>query len=456
MINSIRQDISGLQLRGSRENLSLLFNRLCRGIDEPVSREHTQKDDTLRTLLGGYSAPGYLPLYKHALKQWRQTMENDEDIVCFEMEVATPLIVGKGDQNVHEFGITLQLPWGTPVIPGSAVKGILSTFAHEQGDDGWHKGALASKDNGLSAFSGKLGLIMFGGIDENNDGFAGCLDFFDAWWVPAKQDSPFDEDIINVHNKSYYQKGECFPDGMDSPVPNKFAVVRPGEKFFFAIKGTINWREAARNMLAQAAARYGFGAKTRVGYGRLNYIKTATELSREMQEYDNSELAKLYSEQSGNQTLHGPFQAECEKRSYDPVLDRLFKKFRPVCCFWYKLTTRKPEKWKDIKQIYKEYKNALDNVDVDRTDQASQYIFNYCQPKVPAGNDLPAWLAALAPSAADYLVGKSVEQIENLLTDYHSQWPPFADFKGAINQSSLDKDEKDFLIEFFFDEDNEE
>lgn len=444
MINSIRQQ-SGLQLRGNRENLSLLFNRLCQGIDEPDKGEHTQKDETLRALVGGYSAD-YLALYKHALKQWRQAMENNRDIACLEMVVASPLIVGKGDQNVHEFGITLQLPWGTPVIPGSAIKGVLSTFAHEQGDEGWHKGALSSKDNALAAFSGKMSLIMFGGMDENNESFAGALDFCDAWWVPSHGNSPFQEDIINVHNGSYYQKGDSFPDGMDSPVPNKFAVVRPGEKFFFAIKGTASWRELAKNMLIQVADQYGFGAKTRVGYGRLTYIKTAAEIGREIEDYDTAALAELYSEQSGNQDLKPFFQAEAKKRSYDPILEKFLKKFRPSCCFLHKLTTKKGETWQGIKQIYKEYKKSMASVEIDRTDQIIQDIFNYCQLKVPQGNELPAWLVAMAPTAADCLAGKTVEQIEKLLTDYKQPCPPLADFKEALEHSSLNEEDKEILL----------
>ena len=110
MIKSIRNDIAGLGVSSNRANLSLLFNRLCPGIDG--QGEHAHKDRTLNALVGGYSAAGYLELYKHALSQWRKTITNSPDIVCFEMEVASPLVVGKGDQNVHEFGITSSCPGG--------------------------------------------------------------------------------------------------------------------------------------------------------------------------------------------------------------------------------------------------------------------------------------------------------------------------------------------------------
>jgi CRISPR-associated protein Cmr6 len=451
MIESIRTDIAGLGIGGSCANLSLLFNRLCPGIDE--QGEHSHKDRTINAMLGGYSAEGYHDLYKHALSRWRKTIAASPDIVCFEMEVSSPLVVGKGDQNVHEFGISLQLPWGTPLIPGSAVKGVLSSFAHEQGGGDWNKGALAARDNGIDAFSGQLSLLMFGGMDSDNNTFAGCLDFYDAWWVPGTGNSPFAEDIINVHNRSYYQAGKSWPAGVDSPVPNKFVVVRPGEKFLFAVKGTKNWRELAKDMLTQAAAAYGFGAKTRVGYGRMKYIKTDADLQAEMAEYDTAELAALFKEQAGNQGLKSAFQAEAEKRSYDPQLDKLFRKFKPFSSLLHKLRAKQPADTKSIKNIYEEHRKILKGAAINKEDPVVQEIFQICHPVYMAEDkSLPSWLTHISPTAADLLAGKSVEQIEELLDTYQQQWPPLKDFKEAIEESGIDAEGKEYLLELYFDE----
>ncbi|MFP7756002.1 type III-B CRISPR module RAMP protein Cmr6 [Thermodesulfobacteriota bacterium B35] len=443
MIKAIRSGMEGLHLGGERSNLSLLFNRLCPGIDEHGEKD--EKERALTGLLGGYSADGCLDLYKDAFKQWRQLMESDPDAICFEMEVSTPMVVGKGDQNVHEFGISLQHPWGTPVIPGSAVKGVLSSFAHDYGGEDWHKGALAARDNMLNPFSGKLSLVMFGGMTEEGE-FAGCLDFYDAWWIPAGSGAPFAEDIINVHNRSYYQQENQWPDGTDSPVPNKFAVIRPGEKFFFAIRGVDRWRQLAKDVLVQAADRYGFGAKTRVGYGRLQYVKGYAELIKEIASCDRKRLAELFGSHGSVPELQDSFRAEARKRSFDTEMMKFFRRFHPYRCFLHDLETKKPSTWRDVKNIYEQYKSALKKVNVDRSDPTIQKIFSICHPLVPERNDMPSWMAPLAPSATDYINGRTADEIDKLFENYRQAYPPLVDFKEAIEQSDLDDDEKELLL----------
>lgn len=443
MIPSIRAEIESLGGTGSPSNLSLYFNRLCPAIDH--AGEHRYKEDAIRTMAAGYD-DDTLALYRQALKDWYRFVETDEDTDSFEMGVTAPLVVGKGDQNVHEFGMTLQLPWATPVIPGSAVKGVVSTFAHDNGVECWHKGPLATRDNNLSAVSGLYALAMFGGMDAEKNAHAGCIGFLDAWWVPEGNGSPFMADIINVHHLGYYQKENRFPDGMDSPVPNKFVVVRPGQRFVFALRGPAAWRALAKEILISAAEEYGFGAKTRVGYGRLSYCKGVQDLTREIPDLDDKALADLYAMHKNDNQLHEAFRAEARKRPYTPALNAMFGKYRPAACFLSELQARNPQRWSDIKNIHKQFKKRLGVAATDPTDPAVQEIFGICRSMAPT--PFPAWLAAMSPKPADYLAGKTGKEIEKFLETYDRAWPRLSDFSEAIENAGhlSDQEKEDCLV----------
>jgi len=329
MFQAIRQSVETLLPQAQPENKALLFNRLCRGVDDSSKDERTQKESALQGLLSSYS-PDTITLYKRAFKEWQSFLVGQPDILYFVMKLTSPMIVGKGDQNVHEFGMTLQAPWGTPVIPGSAIKGVLSTFAHDQGGADWQKGVLSS-------FAGQLSLIMFGGDNEQKKSFAGALDFLDAWWLP-ESGTPFANDIITVHNSSWYQAGDNpaqnnWPDGMDSPIPNHFAVIAKGESFLFAIRGVESWRELAKKMLVKAASLYGFGAKTRVGYGRLGYIQSDRDIIQSLPEKDDKELSSLFKTYGIKRELTDEFrqgfQVEANRREYSSLLLDLMMALRP-------------------------------------------------------------------------------------------------------------------------------
>jgi len=451
MIEAVRNNVQAMlpptQHAARPANLSLHFNRLCRAIDE--QGEVQNKQNTVSALVNGYSSEA-MQLYRLALNQWRRTMEDAPDSLCFSMKTTSPLVVGKGDQNVHEFGITLQLPWATPVIPGSAVKGVLSTFAHEQGDENWNKACLAG-------FSGEHAQLMFGGVDGNQKSSAGCLDFMDAWWVPQphgnERNKPFIQDIITVHNRSYYQeRANAFPNGTEDPLPNEFVVVRPDTEFLFVIRGPLAWCELAREMLKDAAREYGFGAKTRVGYGRLAYRKTLAEIAEAMPDMNDTELMGVFRANSTNAELAKAFCAQAEARACTKELEPLFRKFRPFHLFRLALEQGTLTVWKDVRNIYNDFKGALDLDQIDTKDPDVQAIYTLC---VPLAENLPddAWLWRFAPTADDLIAGKDINSIEQVLQDYiSSSHFPAAAFREAIqNREDLDEVSKDLLLDIIDD-----
>ncbi|HHO47331.1 MAG TPA: type III-B CRISPR module RAMP protein Cmr6 [Desulfobacteraceae bacterium] len=443
MIQSVRHDISGVLPFATRpDNLSLHFARLCRGVDEPARHETGCKEDAIDALVQGYSETA-MECYKHAFAAWKARCQADIDCLTFAMEARSPLIIGMGDQNVHEFGLSLQSPWGTPFIPGSAIKGVLSSFASEQGGTAWQKTNLLSH-----VFGGSLALLMFGGVHEQEGPFAGCLDFLDAWWMPSPNRRPFQKDIVNVHYPSYYRgQGGAFPDGTDNPIPVPFAAIRPGERFLFAIRGQESWRLLARDMLRQVAEEHGFGAKTRVGYGRLEYQKSAADYQKEVAGLSDEDLATLFAEKKGDRVFEEIWLAEVGRRACSPALIPLFKKHRPALALLEQLRQAAPKDMREAKRIRDEYKNNLPREKIHPGDPDVQAVFTFCLP-LCSGNPASTWLETFAFRAADLLQGKTGEELFDFLENYKEPWPPVTDMIAHIEtRTDLDADVKELCLE---------
>ena len=172
------------------------------------------------------------------------------------------IAIGLGAESILETNLTLHRTWGVPSIPGSALKGLAASFAHQRLGDGWQEGEANY-------------LELFGDTTQN-----GAVIFFDA--LPKfENDTQKDtleilEDIITPHHSAYYNGKEPLPPAdWDSPIPVSFASVRgtfliaiaPSSKH---IKNPKQVVELAYGILKKALMEYGIGAKTSSGYGRLS------------------------------------------------------------------------------------------------------------------------------------------------------------------------------------------
>ncbi|WP_462270686.1 type III-B CRISPR module RAMP protein Cmr6 [Desulfobacter sp.] len=453
MIPAMRQNVNRLcdqgyaVPHGEFDNKSLMFNRLCRGIDEPADEEPREKGNALRGLESGYTNE-CLQLYRQALKKWRRFLESQQDIVWFEMETTSPLIVGKGDQNVHEFGMTFQSPWATPVIPGTAVKGVTSTFAHDRSDQNWRKSFTPE------SFSGSYSLIMFGGKNEQGRQFAGAVDFLDAWWIPDTQ-TPFSKDIINTHNHSWYQADgdhapENWPDGMDNPMPVFFATIKPEQRFLFAVRGPGIWAELAKKMIVEAGEQNGFGAKTRVGYGMFEYRPSDEELAADIPEMPDDQLADLFKQKGKSDTpaLESAFRERANQTGYSDILEPLLRKYRPGMVMLNKLEQGTVKNLKQVKNIYEQLRSAFNNEPIKTSSPDIQKIFNICTQFEEELKKMPpnAWVWQFAPSAKDCLEGKDADQLNDFIENYDQTHPPLTDFRSAINELTLDEETRELLL----------
>jgi CRISPR-associated protein Cmr6 len=175
------------------------------------------------------------------------------------------LSIGLGGASVLETSIQLHRTYGMPVIPGSALKGLCSSFAHQrlgQTEPTWQK-------------NGERHQVLFG--DTSN---AGYVTFFDALYIPEtafnasgqKPESPLLTDTITVHHQSYYQgkeeNGALVPPA-DWDDPNPVPFLSCTGSFLIGLAGPQEWTKAAFEILEQALTEFGIGAKTSSGYGRM-------------------------------------------------------------------------------------------------------------------------------------------------------------------------------------------
>lgn len=181
--------------------------------------------------------------------RWRQCLD-EYGAECREAEVTGRMVIWLGEDSVLETSIALHHTLGVPYIPGTALKGLASSFAGQQLGDDWSPGAASRAHS-----------VMFGDTDS-----AGYVTFFDAMPLPNR--STLFPDVITVHHKDYYQKGVVPPADWDSPTPIPF--LSASGSYLIALAGPEDWVAAAFDILMHSLATAGVGAKTSSGYGRLH------------------------------------------------------------------------------------------------------------------------------------------------------------------------------------------
>ncbi|MBY0229225.1 MAG: type III-B CRISPR module RAMP protein Cmr6 [Gemmataceae bacterium] len=173
------------------------------------------------------------------------------------VDVKTPehgrLIVGLGQKGVVEAGLRLHHTYGTPLIPGSALKGLAAHYAHEQGGAKYHRE------------TGEIHRLLFGTTEEN-----GCIRFDDAWARPGYD---LHRDVMTPHHPEWQEGGKA-PTDFDSPVPVPFVSVSGTFRLALSWQGPLcddaaKWVKRTMDILTRALAEWGVGGKTSSGYGRL-------------------------------------------------------------------------------------------------------------------------------------------------------------------------------------------
>lgn len=224
-------------------------------------REGTSRRELVQEVTG-IPQPDWYPLW---FDHWKNSLEKSGAQVR-EAQVVGRIAVGLGEDSVLETSIALHHTIGVPYIPGSAIKGLASSFAARHLGDDWHPDVK----NGSHS-------VMFGNTDT-----AGYVTFFDSMPLPNK--SKLFPDIITVHHQDYYQSGAKPPADWDNPNPVPF--LSANGRYLIALQGPEEWVDAAFSILAYALEIYGVGAKTSSGYGRL-ILETAPPVSPVQQVVDD-------------------------------------------------------------------------------------------------------------------------------------------------------------------------
>jgi CRISPR type III-B/RAMP module RAMP protein Cmr6 len=180
---------------------------------------------------------------------WKAAVQAVPNTHILEGTTAGPLAIGLGNDTSLEVGLTLHHTYGTPIIPGSALKGLAVRAAAKQRE------AL-----------GKVGMNTLFGAQE----CASLFVFWDALLVPGTQPHPLQPDIVTVHHPAYYsKKGAEWPTDFDDPTPVPFMTIKPGTRFAVTVSGPDDdWCRYAIKLLTWGLENLGIGGKTNAGYGR--------------------------------------------------------------------------------------------------------------------------------------------------------------------------------------------
>jgi CRISPR-associated protein Cmr6 len=236
------------------------------------------------------------PDYPKAFERWKESFERPGDVTVV-VEATSRLLVGHGLGSATDVGLTLHRTWGVPLIPGSALKGLLAHWVEatlgpapgERDEQRLRFAGVVWDGRRIAEGPGEVYRALFGAPEADeavprppNLAAAGLVAFHDALWVPDRPGAslPLAVDVLTVHQKRYYDKsGENWPVDWDDPNPVSFLSVRPGARFLLALSGPPDWTALAKDLLLEALADWGVGGKTSAGYGRFRLAEGTSSTS---------------------------------------------------------------------------------------------------------------------------------------------------------------------------------
>lgn len=238
-------------------------------------REHDTSKQAARALLDSIAARPIAEVYKSAFERWKAALSG---AVFLEATARTPLAIGLGNASPIENGLSIHHTYGTPYLPGSALKGLM---------------ARAARHYSLDEHQQE---ILLGTTQK-----AAHLVYWDGWLDPSSA-QPFQKDVITVHHPDYYSGGQCWPTDFDDPNPVGFLSVKPGTKFCLALSSSSEnatvWLYTAAEILRWGLEHLGLGGKTNAGYGYFEVRlppkpKSQAELGEELYQGYKARIEKI-------------------------------------------------------------------------------------------------------------------------------------------------------------------
>jgi len=244
----------------------LLLQKYAADLDKP-----DVKKKCMEFAIVASASPSVSELYGQAYPRWIKTFPADKFHLSFSAATTNRLIIGLGTANVLEAGIRLHQIYGTPLIPGSALKGLAAHYCHEVW--GQIQNDKAEEETKKFRNDGDYHRILFGDTDKSG---RGMIAFHDAWILPESLKGALRMDVMTPHHQDWQTQKQA-PTDFDSPVPVSFLSVSGTFQCLLSWAGPMDhspeeiqqWLKLAQALLTEALSEWGAGAKTSSGYGRL-------------------------------------------------------------------------------------------------------------------------------------------------------------------------------------------
>ncbi len=222
-----------------------------------------------------------------------------DSLLTHPARLTAPLATGLGNEHPLENGFAFLTPHGLPYLAGSGVKGVLRRAAEELVKGEWGD-ACGWDRTGID--------ILFGLETEPGDTQAthtrGALSFWDLFFQPPGDKAPLlAVEIMTPHHSQYLQH-DGSPHANEQPTPIPFLAVAAGSHCTLYVQCNPalipadhaelrdGWRALIEAAIDLAGEWLGFGAKTAVGYGRLEIdpkVRAQREAEREKQERERQQ-----------------------------------------------------------------------------------------------------------------------------------------------------------------------
>jgi CRISPR-associated protein Cmr6 len=302
MANACREVISSWwMLAKTGENACLLLDRFLRVAVKDKKNHLGARKDLFKMMSQSLSRSK--EIYASAYERQASTFKDHESKGFF--STAGRLVIGLGGENVLETGLQLNHTYGTPIIPGTALKGLAAHYC----DQAW--GAADEKFK----LGGEYHRAIFGTTEDS-----GHIIFYDAWITPDSLEGSLQPDVMTPHHGDYYSDdtGRTPPTDFDDPNPVTFLSV-VGD-FLVAVSCDVpgpDGEEGAHQvfgLLSNALREWGIGGKTNAGYGRLVRVD---QKRKDVPERKNEPPSGMPGDSNQiEQEAHSPIQSAAKMPKY--------------------------------------------------------------------------------------------------------------------------------------------
>jgi CRISPR-associated protein Cmr6 len=215
------------------------------------------------------------PVYGMAFRRWKEQLPPNTRTAV--VSTLGRFVTGLGTASALETGIRLHHTYGTPIIPGSGLKGLASHYCHRiWGERDTEFSTTVIEDN--KTRPGASFQVLFGDLEKS-----GLIIFHDAWMLPEDLQGNIPNcglipDVMTPHHSQYGIGGQVAPSDFDSPIPVPFLSI--AGRFLVAVSPNADgpkageWVQLAIKLLRDALHNWGAGGKTRSGYGRFSSSET--------------------------------------------------------------------------------------------------------------------------------------------------------------------------------------